>query len=87
MSSTTVKIAGTIGTPDNYIEGFKYNKVYGGEVYGASRGEKELNPEWFSLSAWTKVVIKAGAHIWGNVFGGGDAGKVLKDSEVIVGEE
>ena len=86
MSANLVQIAGTIGTPDDFIPGFKYNKFYGGEVYGASRGEKELNPEWFSLSAWTKVVIKNGAHIWGNVFGGGDAGKVLKDSEVIVGE-
>jgi len=28
-----------------------------------------------------------GAHIMGNVFGGGDAGTVQKDSEVKVGEE
>lgn len=80
MSANLVQIAGTIGSPTNYKE------FYGGEVYGASRGDKELNPEWFSLSAWTKVLIKNGAHIMGNVFGGGDAGKVLKDSEVIVGE-
>ncbi len=80
MSANLVQIAGTIGSPTNYKE------FYGGEVYGASRGDKELNPEWFSLSAWTKVLIKNGAHIMGNVFGGGDAGKVLKDSEVIVGD-
>ena len=28
-----------------------------------------------------------GANIMGNVFGGGDAGMVKKDSEVLVGEE
>lgn len=85
-SSILVQIAGTIGTPDNYVPGFKFNKVYGGEVYGASRGDQSLNPNWYSLSVWTKVLIKAGAHIWGNVFGGGDNGKVLKDCEVIVGD-
>ena len=85
-SSILVQIAGTIGTPDDYVPGFKFNKVYGGEVYGASRGDQSLNPNWYSLSVWTKVLIKAGAHIWGNVFGGGDNGKVLKDSEVIVGD-
>ena len=81
MSANLVQIAGTIGMPTGY------KNFYGGEVYGASRGDKTLNPEWFSLSVWTKVLIKAGADIKGNVYGGGDAGKVLKDSEVIVGEE
>ena len=80
MSANLVQIAGTIGMPTGY------KNFYGGEVYGASRGDKTLNPEWFSLSVWTKVLIKAGADIKGNVYGGGDAGKVLKDSEVIVGE-
>ena len=81
MSANLVQIAGTIGMPTGY------KNFYGGEVYGASRGIKTLNPEWFSLSVWTKVLIKAGADIKGNVYGGGDAGKVLKDSEVIVGAE
>ena len=87
MSANLVQIAGTIGTPDEFIPGFKFNKNYGGEVYGASRGDKTLDPESFSLSVWTKVIIKAGAKIMNNVFGGGDAGKVLKNSEVVVGEE
>jgi hypothetical protein len=87
QSFNTLNIAGTIGTPDDFIDGFKYNKVYGGEVYGASRGEKALNSNYFGLSVWTLVNIKNGAHILGNVFGGGDAGKVLKDSKVVVGAE
>ena len=87
QSFNTLNIAGTIGTPDGFIDGFEYNKVYGGEVYGGSRGEKALDPNYFGLSVWTLVNIKNGAHIMGNVFGGGDAGKVLKDTNVIVGAE
>ena len=63
-----------------------YVEKYGGEVYGASRGEAGLNPAWFANCVWTKVFIKNGAHIMNNVFGGGDAGTVQKDSEVFVGD-
>ena len=75
-----------IGTPDDFVEGFKYNSVYGGEVYGASRGEDNLDPEQYGSVVWTLVKIFKGAVIQNNVFGGGDAGMVKKDSEVIVGE-
>ena len=81
-----VNIAGTVGTPNNYVADFKYDPKYGGEVYGASRGEKDLDATQFATTVWTLVKIKNGAHIMGNVFGGGDAGKVLKDSEVVVGD-
>ena len=90
QSQCTVNIAGTIGTPDGYPNGtsdFKYNPNYGGEVYGASRGEKALDPTQFGSVIWTQVNIKDGATIQGNVFGGGDAGMVKKDSEVNVGDK
>ena len=89
-SQNTVNIGGagevTIGTPDGFVEGFKFNKFYGGEVYGASRGIAELKDKSdFSYSIWTQVNILKGARILGNVFGGGDNGAVKKDSEVNVG--
>ena len=78
-----VTIFGTVGAASDY------NEVYGGEVYGGSRGEKSVisdRPEWFSIAVWTRVKIMKGAHIMNNVFGGSDSGVVKKDSEVIVGE-
>jgi hypothetical protein len=86
QSQNTVNIGGgtsivTIGTPTNY------NKVYGGGVYGACRGMSTLDPNQFANSVWTKVSIKDKATIMGNVFGGGDAGMVKKDAEVIIGEK
>ena len=88
QSLNTVIIGGTIGYSDP-TDG--YNEVYGGEVYGACRGEQldaaKYDVVQFATSIWTLVKIKKGAHIFNNVFGGGDSGKVLKDSEVIVGEE
>ena len=80
----TVTVSGTVGV----VEG--YNQIYGGEVYGGGRGEKVVKsdyPQWFALSVWTRVKILNGANIMGNVFGGGDAGVVNKDSDVIVGGE
>ena len=79
QSQNTVIVTGTVGTPTNY------NEVYGGEVYGASRGDSESG-DTYSTSVWTKVHIKNGAVIKGNVFGGGDAGKVKKDTDVIIGD-
>ena len=80
QSLNQVNIAGTIGTPQDY------QAHYGGEVYGASRGNPELG-ESFSTSVWTEVNIKDGAHIQGNVFGGGDNGPVKRDAEVNIGEK
>ena len=81
VSVNTVNISGTIGTQTDY------DQTYGGEVYGGSRGGKNLDPAMFAVSIWTKVNIKMGAHVMGNVFGGGDAGKVLKDTKVVVGDQ
>ena len=85
QSQCTVNIAGIIGTPDNYVSGFKYNNVYGGEVYGASRGDKTLDANQFGSVIWTVVNLLNGAHVQNNVFGGGDNGMVKRDAEVNVG--
>ena len=83
-SLNRVNIAGTIGTPDGYINGFKYDKSYGGEVYGASRGN-DANNTSLATSVWTEVNLLPGAHVLDNVFGGGDNGMVKRDAEVNVG--
>ena len=90
QSQNTVNIGGgtnvvTIGTP--YENGWSYNKTYGGEVYGACRGLSTLDADQFSTSIWTLVNIKDKATIMGNVYGGGDNGKVKKDSEVRIGDQ
>ena len=77
QSQCTVNIAGKIGTP------IDYQAEYGGEVYGASRGLSAESP--LGSVVWTQVKIFDGAIIQGNVFGGGDAGMVKRDTEVIVG--
>jgi hypothetical protein len=92
QSMNTINIGGgkgiaIIGTPYDSAKGWTYNKLYGGEVYGASRGLSTLNPEEFSNSVWTKVNIFDKATIMGNVYGGGDNGMVKKDSEVNIGGE
>ena len=83
QSMNIVNIAGTIGTP--FIGDWKYNKLYGGEVYGACRGKSGLNENEFATSIWTQVNILDKATIMGNVYGGGDNGIVKKDTEVTIG--
>ena len=84
QSMCTVNIGGagkvTIGTPSNYLS------HYGGEVYGASRGFSSLD-NIFATTIWTQVNIKNGATIMGNVFGGGDAGMVKRNTDVQIGEK
>jgi hypothetical protein len=90
-SLNLVNITGTVGTPDGYApdtysgdDSFKYNKVYGGEVYGASRGTDPDNTS-LATSVWTEVNLLPGAHVLNNVFGGGDNGMVKQDAVVNVG--
>ena len=89
-SKNTVNIGGagavTIGTPFDTTKGWKYNPVYGGEVYGASRGISGLDANLFSNSVWTQVNVFNGATIMGNVYGGGDSGSVKRDTEVKIGD-
>jgi hypothetical protein len=84
QSQCTVNIGGgtgvaTIGSPTGY------NIVYGGEVYGASRGISAESP--LGSVVWTQIKVKNGANILGNVYGGGDAGMVKKDTDVQIGAE
>ena len=86
QSQNTVIIGGgkgiaTIGSPTGY------NILYGGEVYGACRGDATLDADQFGTSIWTQVLIKNGANILGNVYGGGDNGKVKKDTDVQIGDQ
>ena len=80
QSQNTVSIGGQIGAIVNS------RAHYGGDVFGAGRGNPSLNVEEFGTSIWTRVNILNGATIFGNVFGGGDAGAVKKDAEVMIGE-
>ncbi len=77
-SQCEVIIKSIIGSPT-------YDPVYGGEVYGASRGDIGLG-ESFGNVVWTLVKILNGANIKGNVFGGGDNGIVKQDTDVQIGE-
>ena len=69
----------TIGDSGSFAAG------YGGNVFGASRGDLSIG-DAFGTSIWTKVFIRNGSTILGNVFGGGDNGMVKQDSDVIIGE-
>ena len=79
-SRNQVNIKSKIGHDDSFTAG------YGGHVFGASRGEISLGSS-FASSLQTRVNIMNGAHILGNVFGGGDNGVVKKDAEVFIGEK
>ena len=92
QSMNTINIGGgkgiaIIGTPYDSVKGWTYNKLYGGEVYGACRGLSTQDSEEFSTSVWTQVNVKNGATIMGNVYGGGDNGMVKKDTEVTIGDK
>ena len=80
QSQCTVNIAGTVGSPTGYQE------FYGGEVYGASRGDTKLDSNLYGSVIWTLVNLLNGADVKNNVFGGGDAGMVKKNTEVNVGQ-
>ena len=70
-----------IGTPTDYKD------HYGGEVYGGSRGMSTVDASSFANTVWTQVNIKNGTTIMGNVFGGGDAGTVKRNTDVQIGAE
>ena len=78
QSLCEVIIKSMIGSPTNY------QVFYGGEVFGASRGNAELG-ESFANVVWTLVNIINGANIKGNVYGGGDNGIVKMDTDVQIG--
>jgi len=82
-SNNVIINGGTIGHNESYALG------YGGNVFGASRGNiSNLNlgatPFLFATSIWTNVEARSG-HIFGNVFGGGENGEVKRDTYVEIG--
>lgn len=81
FTSCVVNIDGAnvkVGNETNVAAG------YGGNVFGASRGETSLG-ESYGAVVQTEVNVKRG-HVYGNVFGGGDAGIVKKNPKVTIGE-
>jgi hypothetical protein len=76
---------GQIGGDYSYLNG---NYVYGGRVFGGSRGDATLDATKFSTSMFTSVSINANANdatkpaIAGSVFGGGEVGIVKGSVDV-----
>ena len=73
QSQSTVTVSGgTIG-----------ESGYGGNVFGASRGNELLleADERLTTCIWTEVNIEGGT-IWSDVYGGGELGTVKQDTEV-----
>ena len=73
----------TIGTATGIDNG------YGGNVFGAGRGSglfTDESSDSYGTCIWTKVFIKDGSYILGNIYGGGDNGMVKKDTDVQIGE-
>ena len=86
-SSTNIIInGGTVGHEASYEAG------YGGNVFGAGRGNYDGSLDLgqyaarYATTIWTKVEARSG-HILGNVFGGGQSGPVTRDTKVIIGEK
>ena len=58
------------------------NHVYGGYVFGASRGEESIeNPSSFAQAVWTDVDVTGGT-IASDVYGGGEVGSVRQGVKV-----
>ena len=77
---------GQIGGDYSYDAGGNY--IYGGRVFGGSRGDASLNTNMFSTSMFTSVTINSNATlannpvIIGSVFGGGEVGIVKGSVDV-----
>ena len=82
-SSTQTKVevnGGTIGSSDGYAAG------YGGNIFGASRGDSSMDSSKYATTIWSNVVVTNGT-ILGNVYGGGEAGNVKQSTRVQIGSE
>ena len=77
---------GNIGDTNSYDANGNY--VYGGRVFGGSRGDASLDATKFSTSMFTSVTVNANATpakspvIYGSVFGGGEVGIVKGSVDV-----
>ena len=74
---------GHIGDADANASSYDANDfhVYGGMVYGGSRGDISLGNR-FSTALYTSMSITGDADIKGDVYGGGEAGTVKGDVDV-----
>ena len=82
-SSTQTKVeinGGTIGESNGYTAG------YGGNVFGASRGDSSMDSSKYATTIWSNVIVTNGT-ILGNVYGGGEAGNVKQSTRVQIGSE
>ena len=78
-TQTMVEVSGgTIGSSDGYAAG------YGGNIFGASRGDSSMDTSKYATTIWSKVIITNGT-ILGNVYGGGEAGNVKQSTSVQIG--
>ena len=77
QSLNHVTIAGgEIGNADDFAKG------YGGNVFGASRGDATIaDPSSFATSVWTDVDVTGGT-IAGDVYGGGEVGTVKQSTDL-----
>ena len=77
QSLNQVTIAGgQIGNADDFAKG------YGGNVFGASRGDATIaDPSSFATSVWTDVDVTGGT-IAGDVYGGGEVGTVKQSTDI-----
>jgi len=84
---THVNISGgTIGAERNTTTDTDQHRFLG-NVYGSGRGIASTNPD-YQQAAFIKnsdVRILGSAHIYNNVYGGGNAGHVRKDTHVTIG--
>ena len=86
MNEVTIT-GGQIGDKSSFNEAGDH--VYGGYVFGASRGDDTLSePGSFATSSWTAVNIKPNETatkspiIYADVYGGGEVGSVRQGTEV-----
>ena len=77
--NTVILSGGQVGDDSSFDANGNY--VYGGRVFGGSRGDTELGTS-YATANHTKMTVEEGAHVIGSVFGGGEAG-IVKDSVVV----
>lgn len=77
---------GTIGQFVNRTTPHTTDTLYGGHIYGASRGILGVNFAMYGTATNTEVNLDSVARIPGNVYGGGELGQVKKNTAVNIAE-
>ena len=73
---------GTQGDP-GYVAAYDDSVYYsyGGNVFGGSRGELDVDNSNFSTVNYSEVNV-SGGHVYASVYGGGEIGTIKKDADV-----